>query len=358
MSKEKGNIVFNPDSNPENKYIERFVEGLTDLGYQISSLDNLFSSWAHFRSIKLVHLNWFENLHKDRLYKSLFRKVFVLMMLKIFGKKIVWTMHNRESHEKETGRWSNWLTSLLHQYADAIVIHSNLSQQLLAIKNKELAYRTTYVPHPNFVGSYGEVQEQKNVMEGPLRLLFLGAIKPYKNIELLLHVCGRIGMGVELRVCGHPSTTAYANELKQKAANNRNITLDLRFIPDEDIPHLIAEADLLVFPYDLSSSLNSGSVYLAFSYQRSVICPSIGTIMDLSEEAKGKLFTYRYKKELVHKQQLEASIRKAMQLKRESPMYLEEMGLFLYAEMLEKHDPFISTKLLDELYQRLMQENK
>ncbi|WP_028296512.1 glycosyltransferase [Olivibacter sitiensis] len=355
---EKRNIIFSPDSNPENKYIETLVGGLRERGYQVSALDDLFSSWAHFRSIDLVHLNWFENLHKDRMYKSLFRKFFVLIVLKLFGKKIVWTMHNRESHEKDTGKWSNWLTNLLCRWSDAIVIHSHLSLQILAIKNKKLAEKVIYVPHPNFVDAYGSSLEQERIHEGPLRLLFLGAVKPYKNIEMLLSVCARIGKDVELKICGNPSAKDYANELKKRAANSLNITFDFRFIPDMEIPDLMAEADLLVFPYDLASSLNSGSVYLAFSYQRSVICPSIGSIMDLSEEAKSKVLTYSYKNDAIHKQQLETNIRQAIQLKKESPLYLEEMGLFLYAEMLEKHDPYISIQLLDELYQKLLKSDK
>ncbi len=347
-------ILFNPDQNAENKYIDQLIGPLVEKGYNISSLDQLFMSWKHFWSIRLAHLNWFENLHADKLYKSLFRKLLVLSLLKLTGKKLVWTMHNRQSHEGETGKWSVRLSNLLLSWSDAIVIHSKSSKDILSGKNKALVSKTYYVPHPNFVNAYGEVVSSEHRSAAPLKLLFIGAVKPYKNIELLIRVCAGIGPSVSLSICGSASSAAYAGKLQKLAAMQRNVELNLRFIPDGEIPALIGDADVLVFPYDIKSSLNSGSVYLAFSYQRTVICPAIGSISDLSKEAQEKVFAYTYTDEFSHARKLRQRIETAVTLKQRNPLYLEEMGLFLYAEMLEKHDPYQSASALDRLYDRLL----
>ncbi|MGX7835548.1 glycosyltransferase, partial [Campylobacter fetus subsp. venerealis] len=114
-----------------------------------------------------------------------------------------------------------------------------------------------------------------------LKLLFLGAIKPYKNIELLIDLAKKFPLDIQLTVAGNPSSDSYRSELEALALDTQNIKLDLTFIPDEELPGYIHESDLLILPYSLASSLNSGTVILAFSYGRTVICPRIGTIDDL-----------------------------------------------------------------------------
>src|SRR5690606_34816073 len=88
-----------------------------------------------FDSIHLVHLNWLENVD-DSSYqsalKSFFRKRFVLSVFRISGKKLVWTMHNRSSHEKRTGWISRTITRYLIKWSPKIVIHSHQSRAIMA----------------------------------------------------------------------------------------------------------------------------------------------------------------------------------------------------------------------------------
>jgi len=43
----------------------------------------------------------------------------------------------------------------------------------------------------------------------------------------------------------------------------------------------LVQCDLLVAPYDLHSALNSGTLWMAFSYARTIICPRLGCIKDI-----------------------------------------------------------------------------
>ncbi len=347
-------IIFNPPINAENKYIQIMVDPLQREGYRIHELDGLFSSWKHFRSIRLVHLNWFENIDDGSLFKgfkSFFRKTFVLTVLHLSGKKLVWTMHNRMTHEKKTGKMSGLLTNLLLAWSDAIIIHCTLSRQLLLERSPSLAQKIHYIPHPDFVDSYGPAKATAPSKEEPLKLLFVGAVKPYKNIELLMETVGDMER-VSLTIAGKPKDPAYAHALIQLARNRPNINLQLEFIPDSQLPELLGNTDLVVLPYDLNSSLNSGTVILAFSYQKTVICPEIGTLVDM-QEARGNFFAYRYQDAAGHRQALRSAIKKAMAFKKQDEKVLVEMGKAMQDHILRHQPKSLVGNKLRKLYTKL-----
>ncbi|AWW29640.1 glycosyltransferase [Echinicola strongylocentroti] len=348
-------IIFNPPDNTENKYIQLMTQPLRKAGYDINELDTFFTSWKHFRHIRLVHLNWFENIDDTstiKAFRSFFRKIFVLTVIRLSGKKLVWTMHNRMTHEKKTGKLSRILTGRLLKWSDAIVIHCSTSRELLAEKDPALARKTCLIPHPNFVDSYGSVSDNAPSDSPKLHLLFMGAVKPYKNIELLINTIGPMGKEVSLTIAGKPKDSEYHDTLTKIAAKFPNIDLVLEFIPDGLLPELIGKADILILPYDLKSSLNSGTVMLAFSYQKTVICPEIGTLVDL-QEAKDHFFGYRYQSTTEHMEKIRSTIQKAINLKKDHPTALDEMGQKMREYVLTHNSQSLVGKQLVNLYENL-----
>ncbi len=158
---------------------------------------------------------------------------------------------------------------------------------------------------------------------------------------------------VRLTVAGNPSTPEYQERITAMAASAGNIKLMLRFIPDHELPHLMAESDLLVLPYDLESSLNSGTVILAFSYKKTIICPEIGTIEDL-DEAKAQVFHYRYGSEEEHAAVLKQEIEKALHLKRTNPAKFHSLCEDLYDHVHTANSKSSVGNQLLNLYQALL----
>jgi len=320
-------IVFNPPDNKENQYISLMVAPLRESGFEIYPLDSFFSSYKHFKSIDLVHLNWFENVDDSSFFvafRSFFRKMIVLLAIKLFRKPLIWTMHNRSSHEKGLRFFSRTLTALLVKWADRIIIHSHASASILAQRDRQTTAKIIYIPHPNFINVYGPIQpgpEDSNL----LKLLFMGVVKPYKNIELLIKLAWEFNKELQLTIAGKPSTDKYRQELEKMATGTDNLNLQLRFIDDAEIPSLFREADLLILPYDLESSLNSGTAILAFSYGKTVICPLIGTIADMNE-MHADILTYNYDDKHEHEPILRKTIAKAVALKKHSNHIFKEKG--------------------------------
>ncbi|HLT07347.1 MAG TPA: glycosyltransferase [Cyclobacteriaceae bacterium] len=350
-------IIFNPPVNEENKYIDILVTALRKGGYVVHPLKVLLSSKQLFDSIHLVHLNWFENVD-DSSYqsalKSFFRKMFVLSVIRISGKKLVWTMHNRSSHEKRTGWISRTITRYLIKWSHKIVIHSHQSRAIMAKEYPEALEKLCYIPHPDFIDIYGPVQKSSRLSSaGPLKLLFVGAVKPYKNIELLIQVAAKFEDRIEVTIAGKPNTPSYGDRIKKLADSAGNVQLVPRFIPNEELPRFMAETDLLVLPYDLKSSLNSGTVILAFSYKKTVICPLIGTIEDMGE-GKANVFHYSYQTDEEHADQLADQIDKAIKYKKQLPNSFNELGETVFQHISRANSKEQVTFQLLSLYQSLL----
>ncbi len=350
-------VIFNPSVNEENKYIEIMVSPLKTRGYTVHALDDFFSSKKHFQSIQLVHLNWFENIDDSSLrkaFRSFMRKMFVLSVIRLSGKKLVWTMHNRASHEKRTGWISRTITRYLIRWSDQIIIHSKKSRDIIRSQYPDALHKLCYLPHPDFIGSYGPVPEEvAPSTELPLKLLFVGAVKPYKNIELLIKVAAEFKDKVQLTIAGKPNTSSYGETIRKQTEAARNVRLIPQFIPDHELPQLMAQCDLLVLPYDLNSSLNSGTVILAFSYKKTVICPNIGTIEDL-DEARQFVLHYDYHSEEEHIEQLQAQIALAFKMKAENSQIFNLLGKRVFEHVQEVHSKDRIGERLLSLYQELL----
>lgn len=349
-------IIFNPPDNSENQYIHLIVRGIEKNGFSVNPLDDLFKSWTHFLSIRLVHLNWFENLDessKTAAWKSFIRKTVALLAIKASGKKLVWTMHNRLSHEKGSGKLSDALVKLILKSVDAVVIHCRATEEVLKMVAPQFRGKILLVPHPHFIGTYGPKLDIPKKPNHRLKLLFLGAVKPYKNLELLIRVCREFGDAITLTIAGKPASEDYAKVLGRLASDAENIRLLLGFVEDTQIPDLIGDCDLLVLPYDLRSSLNSGTVILAFSYGRTVICPRIGTIDELGESVSG-VFAYSYSSEEEHESELRQAIQQALDLKISDPAALSQMGMAMMEHVRVANDPTIAANGLSKLYRELL----
>ncbi len=334
-------IVFNPPANEENQYIQLLVSELRAKGYRIHPLATIFSSWKHFRSLQLIHLNWFENIDDHSFFKALrsfLRKLTVLTIIRLWGKPLVWTLHNRVTHEKGTALFSGILTRLLVRWSGGIVIHSRQSEAVLARFGTSVLDRVAYVPHPHFIGAYGHAAEAPPQADSTLRLLFIGMVKPYKNLELLIDVVGAFGAQVQLTIAGKAADENYGQRLAAEAENVGNVTLLPYFIPDGELARLLGETDAVVLPYDLASSLNSGTVILAFSYKKTVICPEIGTISDLGSHME-ETFCYRYVSEEQHRTALAQQIQRAWALKQDDRKALHQKGVRLYQHVVAANDP-------------------
>lgn len=109
----------------------------------------------------------------------------------------------------------------------------------------------------------------------PGRMLFFGLVRRYKNVAALLRAFHALEVErsarLSLEVAGNPSSRELADELATLAENDPRITLDLRFLSDQEIVAAVGRSEVVVLPY--REMHNSAGVLTALSLDRPVLVP-------------------------------------------------------------------------------------
>lgn len=281
-------MCFTP-FHDQNAYISLMREAINLTNYE------LFKGESRIYSLlkcNVFHFNW--DIHVSlSTPNAIKRKIkylkWLLMIYAIRFKsgKIIFTLHDKMSHEHNK-RYTEIeiIRSLIMRAASRIIIHSTESISVIKNLNPDIDMnKIVYIPHPNYLTAYTNTKPYTNYVkrEGELVLLFMGLVRPYKNIEMIIKVANQLyGMSdIHFLICGR-GNEEYQNQLLSMIESS-NITADFRYIDDSEIPSLLELSDALITPYNTESALNSGAANLAFSFGRTVIGTWTGTTRDVDE---------------------------------------------------------------------------
>ncbi|HBR68765.1 MAG TPA: hypothetical protein DEA55_05245 [Rhodospirillaceae bacterium] len=288
----KMHILASPafSNRHDNPYNALLYEAIKQKGCEVSDFDKkLMLCGKH----DILHMHW-PDLTINRKNPLLFLVavaylVCVVALCKIKGTKIVWTVHNLLPHDV----YHKTLTrKILHWFAgrcDGLIFLSGSSREdfrsVYPLRREPLS---AVVPHGHYKPVYPQfpgrtdAREKLGLPAGAHIALFFGQIRRYKNVEkLITEFSGIKKKDSFLLVAGSVKDPALKPALEQAAQGKDNIRLDLKFIPDEDIPYYFAAADIVVLPY--TNILNSGAALLALSFDRPVVVPALGSLRELQE---------------------------------------------------------------------------
>ena len=154
----KKNIYFYPhtargiDAVP-NPYLKNIVKSMqkyyTFININRPSRTGIFDILKYYTKLDYLMLNWIENLPDKK--RGLLQSVFFIILLLFTGitkKKVIWTMHNKVSHDKSYLTTKKLLFKLLMSYSDYIITHSKEGIEYLRNLNFKKVYKLKYIPHP------------------------------------------------------------------------------------------------------------------------------------------------------------------------------------------------------------------
>lgn len=265
--------------------------------------------------VTCIYINWLED-YLDELDRKL------LNQAATNGTKIVWVFHNRVTHDiGDKYQISINNIQFLAGIANHIIIHSKNSGRILEqICNTSYEFnkdRLVYIPHPNYVGDYGAyIYPNRHELDGICKINdsytygFIGQMRPYKNIEILIKayisICDRTDSRLIMAGGFHDKT--YLKKIKELCDGCSNIELYPNHISSLEMRRLIECFDVMVLPYDLMSSMNSGSMILAFSNKKTVIVPDICMADDFPDDL---IFKYHYENDSEHEEVLKTMMEKS-----------------------------------------------
>lgn len=311
---DKGTIFVAPlirHDHSDSDYLYQLYKPLFDLDqYEIQSV----SIFGHIKFVlssilnkkALLHYHWLE--FQD--FKSLLGmpwKLLCILLFKLFGGTIIWTVHNLEPHDQK------WLTAhhlvqrWMGKVSDAIHIHCELSAEMISKKFSVRLNKLYLHPHPLFPATIIQKLESIDYInkkfasnlnfESPLLLLF-GNISKYKRIENLLDTIENERLHIQVLIAGpiKKGQQELKTRLIERSNSNDYITLIPDFIEDQDIPYLFGASDFCFYNY--KQILTSGAVFMALSYRKKIIAPNIGCLSELSNEPNVQLFSTESEKKV------------------------------------------------------------
>lgn len=294
-------LVYPKDPNPYQELLYRKLKSKVTVKYLEPPVNYyIFGTFIfpiqllYYRMLgyRIFHLHWTYNFKFpiDNLFlRAIATAYFItlLIIIKLLGYKLIWTVHNITPHEKQFID-DVWVRIFLSKLCHAKIVHSKST--INEMKNLGLDTKNSYVIP---IGNYIDVYENKvsrnyarkhfKFNEKDTVFLFFGRIDQYKGLIDLLDVFEKLirqNKHIKLLIGGKCS-----NEGLQKTLNNYknklkiNIRIYKNYIKDEDAQYFFNSADVAVYPF--KEVTTSSSVILASSFSKPVICPRLGALRDM-----------------------------------------------------------------------------
>jgi len=183
-------------------------------------------------------------------------------------------VHDADAHPGDEIRLLMILQRRLTRQADAVVALSTHVATRLGKQRLVADKRLFVMSHPPFM--FGPMPPSPLTHGGAPRLLCFGRLLPYKGLDLLASAMHQLGTRREweLRVVGSGPESPELASLRGLPG----VTVDNRWVPEDEIGALIAWADVLVLPYKEASQ--SGIAPAAAAAGRFVVSTRVGGLIE------------------------------------------------------------------------------
>jgi glycosyltransferase involved in cell wall biosynthesis len=219
-----------------------------------------------------------------------------LTIVRAFGIKIVWTVHNKYNHENMHISLDILMSTILAKVCTAMkVACQSGKEEITGLFRLKDSSKIEVIPHGSYITAYSNNTDRENarnklgIDENDFVFLHIGLIRRYKGVPELIEAFDRLSQrGTRLIIAGKPFTHQIQAEVSNKCQKNSNIVAVLDFIPDDEMQIYMNAADVVVLPY--TDILTSGAVVLAMSFGKPVIAPAVGCIPEiLSSDGQSEL---------------------------------------------------------------------
>ncbi|EGK02950.1 MULTISPECIES: hypothetical protein [Dysgonomonas] len=225
------------------------------------------------------YFNWIEN---SSFIKAVIF-IFLFYLIKLFGKKIIWTHHNLQPHGSNE-KVGKFLISFMAKKSDFVILHTTESYQALKLDISD--DRVLLFPHPVFSMMQPEITTGKKY-----DILIWGNIRKSKGIEEFLEFLSEKRMlnRLKIKIIGKFESEEYFNFFCERYIGS-NISISNKYIESEELDKLHLEARLVFFPYTGKSVFNSGALITSLPKGSLIVGPNVGAFKEMA--AQGIILAY------------------------------------------------------------------
>jgi glycosyltransferase involved in cell wall biosynthesis len=286
-----------PRTTDVNPYQPLLYKHLATLGYSLVPEAEFRLRWLarSRREISVLHFHWrlercYHEAH-SRLPRpvaavkaglSAVRFVLTLLVARIFGYRIVWTVHELYRQTAVSKSLERAVGTALAHLADVVFVHDAHAATEVRAQLAVPARRLRIAEHPSFLGVYPAGDGRRlsrrrlRVGEDQIALLYFGSVRSDKRLGLLLEAFASVAdPGLVLIIAGGVRDPTCAATCEVAAARDPRIRLALNEVPHASVSDVFAAADAFVSAR--ADGWTSGSLILALSMGLPVIvadCPA------------------------------------------------------------------------------------
>ncbi len=235
---------------------------------------------------QLLHAQWWSP-------PLVFIYLFICIIFKIRKRPVVLTVHNILSHEKSF--FYNMCSRVLFIFSDHFIVHSTANRERLIECFRINDERITQIPHGPLSFSAGdrltreEARKQLGIVPHGPAILFFGAIRPYKGLDIALDAFARVIKEVSdtrLIIAGRlwEPWDKYQKIIDENGLSNR-VDKYLHYINADDVAAFFYASDLVILPY-LEFDSQSGVGAAAMAFNKPMIVSDTGGLPELVNDQK------------------------------------------------------------------------
>lgn len=296
----------------------------------------------------VVHFQFFRRRRIESVY---------FIMLKLLRINLAHTVHDVTPLNEN--RLDHFFSLMVYKTADLLFVHSNSNKKALAQQIKLNNDKIKVVPHGDFdiyipdrIVTKAEARKYFGLSQEQNVILFFGAIKEYKGLDILLDSLSFASEKINyltLLIAGMPDPLELKSEYEKiiaKLSKKVNIIFHDQFIPDADVAKYFIASDVVVLSYRRIS--HSGVLHLAYSFGRPVIATNVGDFQESVEEGKSGFLVSSNSPDNLSQKIIESFSDK---------LKLEEMGEYARHLSESKYSWKNSAELMKEIYEKTIKKS-
>ena len=216
-------------------------------------------------SFNIFHIHWPETyLLCKNIFKYFFGSCYVLLLMllfKIFRKKIVWTVHNIKPHFSYYTFFNAFFYKVLYKLTDKYIFLNKRDFHFIKSNNKII------IRHGLDLISQNKYNTLKRETQN--YFLFFGGITKYKNIDKLIRNFNSFNYtNIKLLIVGKSYDNDYLSFLNNLSGSNANIEIISEYVLEEKLYKYIINSIAVLIPY---SKNNSGVLYKTLECRKQVV---------------------------------------------------------------------------------------
>ena len=246
----------------------------------------LFPLIMRLQGYKILHIHWLFQLklhwQVSKKWKYVMRQWFTLWILitKMFGVKIIWTVHDPLPHEKVFDNDVLAANLLMNNCSSLIALNKISFEKLQMINNDN---KVILIPEGPLImpTTIGKIQCRNLLQVAPEKqlIVLVGHLQSYKGVAALLKGAFFLPSNFAIRIAGR-ADEQYKNDLEVALLELKSQKIDIEIsfgrLTDDEYGAYLNSADFFCVPFNEIN--NSGSINSALCAGVPVVVPNIDSL--------------------------------------------------------------------------------